>query len=148
MFGARCMQIDVYHTSRSHRMVLMASMLFLLISATIANTLTAYADSIPGGTVNDPLVRAVDIARPAIVRIITTISGHLDVQFPAGQTVTFPQGGQAYQEQLSGTGTFITSSGDILTADHVVSPPPSVLQDAASQDVATYISQHPDTGIQ
>ena len=51
-----------------------------------------YASSIPGGNVSDQVVRAVDIARPAIVRIITSISGHLDVQFPSGQTVTFPQG--------------------------------------------------------
>ncbi len=148
MLKARFKQIDIHHKSRSRRIVLMASMLSLLITATIVNTLTAYADSIPGGVVSDPVVRAVDIARPAIVRIITSISGHLDVQFPSGQTVTFPQSGQTYQEQLSGTGTFITSSGDILTADHVVSPPPQVLQDAAAQDVATYISQHPNTGVQ
>jgi S1-C subfamily serine protease len=148
MLKARFMQIGIHHKSRSRHMVLIASMLSLLITATIANTLTAYADSIPGGIVSDPVVRAVDIARPAIVRIITSISGHLDVQFPSGQTVTFPQSGQSYQEQLSGTGTFITSSGDILTADHVVSPPPQVLQDAAAQDVATYIGQHPNTGLQ
>ncbi|MBV9258522.1 MAG: trypsin-like peptidase domain-containing protein [Ktedonobacteraceae bacterium] len=141
------MQIHIQRESRSH-MVLVACMFSLLITATIANTLTAHADSIPGGNVSDPVVRAVDIARPAIVRIITSINGHLDVQFPSGQTVTFPQGGQGYQEQLSGTGTFITSNGDILTADHVVSPPPQVLQDAAAQDVATYISQHPNTGLQ
>src|ERR1019366_1204988 len=40
------------------------------------------------------------------------------------------------------------ANGDILTADHVVSPPPQILQDAAAQDVSTYISQHPDTGLQ
>jgi S1-C subfamily serine protease len=148
MLKARFMQIDIHHKSWSRRMLLLASMFSLLITATIATTLTASADSIPGGNVSDPVVRAVDIARPAIVRIITSISGHLDVQFPAGQTVTFPQSGQPYQAQLSGTGTFITSSGDILTADHVVSPPPQVLQDAAAQDVATYIGQHPNTGVQ
>ncbi len=142
------MQTNVQRKSRSRPIVLMACMLSLLIITTVVNTMTAYASSIPGGNVSDPVVRAVDIARPAIVRIITSISGHLDVQFPSGQTVTFPQSGQTYQEQLSGTGTFITSNGDILTADHVVSPPPSVLQDAAAQDVATYISQHPNTGIQ
>ncbi len=142
------MQIDIHHKSRLSCMVLMAFMLSLLITTTIVNPLTTYADSIPGGNVSDPLVRAVDIALPSVVRIITSISGHLNVQFPSGQTVTFPQGGQLYQEQLSGTGTFITSNGDILTADHVVSPPPQVLQDAAAQDVATYIGQHPNTGLQ
>ncbi len=142
------MQINIQQKSRSRRIVLLVGMLSFLVAATFVGTTTTYASSIPGGNVSDPVVRAVDIARPAIVRIITSISGHLDVQFPSGQTVTFPQGGQLYQEQLSGTGTFITSNGDILTADHVVSPPPSVLQDAAAQDVATYISQHPATGIQ
>ena len=142
------MQINIQQKSRSRRIVLLVGMLSFLVAATFVGATPTYASSIPGGNVSDPVVRAVDIARPAIVRIITSISGHLDVQFPSGQTVTFPQGGQLYQEQLSGTGTFITSNGDILTADHVVSPPPSVLQDAAAQDVATYISQHPNTGIQ
>ncbi|MBA2395030.1 MAG: trypsin-like peptidase domain-containing protein [Ktedonobacteraceae bacterium] len=143
------MQIDVQQKSHARHMVLLACVLSFLVAATfVGTTTTSYASSVPGGNVSDPAVRAVDIARPAIVRIITSISGHLDVQFPSGQTVTFPQTGQGYQAQLSGTGTFITSNGDILTADHVVSPPPSVLQDAASQDVATYISQHPNTGIQ
>jgi S1-C subfamily serine protease len=142
------MQIDIQQKSRLRHSALLVCMFSFLVATTFVGTTTTYASSIPGGNVSDPVVRAVDIARPAIVRIITSISGHLDVQFPSGQTVTFPQGGQTYQEQLSGTGTFITSNGDILTADHVVSPPPSVLQDAAAQDVATYISQHPDTGIQ
>ena len=148
MLRTRFMQINIQRKSLLRRMALMACMFLLLIGATVATTMTTYASSIPGGNVSDPVVRAVDIARPAIVRIITSISGHLDVQFPSGQTVTFPSNGKAYQEQLSGTGTFITSNGDILTADHVVSPPPSVLQDAAAQDVATYISQHPNAGIQ
>ena len=68
--------------------------------------------------------------------------------FRRARPLLFRKEAQPYQEQLSGTGTFITSTGDILTADHVVSPPPSVLQDAAAQDVATYISQHPATGVQ
>lgn len=142
------MQMNVQQKSRSRRIALLIGVFSFLVAGTFVGTTTTYASSIPGGNVSDPVVRAVDIARPAIVRIITSISGHLDVQFPSGQTVTFPQGGQPYQEQLSGTGTFITSNGDILTADHVVSPPPSALQDAAAQDVATYISQHPNTGIQ
>ncbi len=122
-------------------------MLGVLLAALFLRTGTTYAASMPGGDVTDPVVRAVDVAKPAVLRIITPISGHLDVQFSSG-TVTFPQGnGKTYQEQLSGTGTFITANGDILTADHVVSPPPDVLQTAAAPDVANYINQHPETGI-
>src|SRR5438270_8235013 len=106
---------------------------------------SAYADDVPGGNIADPGVRAVDIARPAVVRIITFINGTLTVHFPSGDA-TFPQnGGNGYQLVLSGSGTFITAHGDILTADHVVSPPTSdldsFLQQTAAPDVASYMNQ-------
>jgi serine protease Do len=144
MHGTQFLQQNFH---RSQRFFLLVGMLGVLLAAIFLRAGTAYAASMPGGNVADPVVRAVDIAKPAIVRIITSISGHLDVQFNSG-TVTFPQANsKTYQEELSGTGTFITSSGDILTADHVVSPPPDVLQTAAATDVANYINQHPETGI-
>ncbi len=144
MHGTQFLQQNVH---RLQRLFLLVGMLGVLLAAVFLRAGTAYAASMPGGNVADPVVRAVDIAKPAIVRIITSISGHLDVQFNSG-TVTFPQGnGKTYQEDLSGTGTFITANGDILTADHVVSPPPDVLQTAAAPDVANYINQHPETGI-
>src|SRR6266487_1328953 len=47
--------------------------------------------------------------------------------------------------QLSDSGTIITASGEILTADHVVNPPQQdlnqFLQQQAAQDIATYINQ-------
>src|SRR6266516_911705 len=144
MHGAKFLQQNLH---RSRRLFLLVGMLGVLLAALFLRTGTTYAASMPGGDVTDPVVRAVDVAKPAVLRIITPISGHLDVQFSSG-TVTFPQGnGKTYQEQLSGTGTFITANGDILTADHVVSPPPDVLQTAAAPDVANYINQHPETGI-
>src|SRR6266705_2851194 len=53
----------------------------------------AYADGMPVGNVSDPVVRAVDIAKPAVVRIITFLSGQLTVHFasPVNKDVTFPQ---------------------------------------------------------
>src|SRR5579885_3429523 len=45
----------------------------------------------PWGNVADPVVRAVDIAEPAVVRIITQGVGQLTVNFPGGQRVTFPR---------------------------------------------------------
>jgi S1-C subfamily serine protease len=105
---------------------------------------SAYAGGIPGGNVSDPVVRAVDIAKPAVVRIITFLNGQLTVHFSATQDVTFPQGSNGYQIVLSGSGTFITAHGDLLTADHVVNPPhqdlDQFLQQQAAPDVANYMN--------
>jgi S1-C subfamily serine protease len=103
----------------------------------------AQADGVPGGNVQDPVVRAVDIARPAVVRIVTQINGRLTVQFSGGRSVTFPLDGGSYGLAALGTGTFISAHGDILTADHVINPPHNdelnaVLIKAAASDVATY----------
>ncbi|GLV58102.1 hypothetical protein KDH_49360 [Dictyobacter sp. S3.2.2.5] len=106
----------------------------------------AYADSMPGGAVSDPTVRAVDIAQPAVVRIITAIPAQLSVHVSSSKDVTFPQQSNGtYEIDLSGTGTFISSHGDILTADHVVSPPKnqelsSALYTRAAQDIANYLN--------
>src|SRR5437016_9048079 len=102
----------------------MVGIVCLTLLGAVGNSPKAYADGIPGGNVADPVVRAVDIAKPAVVRIITTIPGHLTVHFSNGQNVTFPQNASGgYPLQLSGSGTFISAHGDILTADHVVNPP-------------------------
>src|SRR6266853_1860205 len=127
--------------------VVMVGIVCLTLLGVAGNSPTAYADGIPGGNVSDPAVRAVDIAKPAVVRIITMLNGQLIVHFtsPAIRDVTFPQGSSGYQLALSGSGTFITSNGDILTADHVVNPPQQdldqFLQQQAAQDVATYMNQ-------
>ncbi|GAC1618754.1 MAG: hypothetical protein NVS4B11_09250 [Ktedonobacteraceae bacterium] len=107
----------------------------------------AYADGVPGGNVTDSVIRAVDIAKPAVVRIITDIPSKLTVHFSQTNSVTFPQAGDPYPLELSGSGAFISGHGDILTADHVVNPPHDQalsqgLEALASQDIATYISQH------
>src|SRR5229473_1723176 len=116
----------------------------LTILGMAGGTPAVYADGTPGGKVADPVVRAVDIAKPAVVRIITFLTGQLTVRFSATQNVTFPQGGNGYQIALSGSGTFITAHGDILTADHVVNPPrqdlDQFLQQQAAQDIAKYMN--------
>ena len=127
--------------------VSVVGIVFLTLLGMTGNSPKAYADGTPGGNVSDPVVRAVDIAKPAVVRIITMLNGQLIVHFasPANQDVTFPQGSNGYQITLSGSGTFITASGEILTADHVVNPPQQdldqFLQQQAAQDVATYMNQ-------
>ncbi len=111
------------------------------------NTTLTYAGEIPGGNMSDPVVRTVDIARPAVVRIMTTMGGRLTVRFaPLPQSATFPLNGGSYPLTLSGSGAFVSASGDILTADHVVNPPHDqslneFLYEAAANDVANYINQ-------
>ncbi|MBX5449950.1 trypsin-like peptidase domain-containing protein [Thermogemmatispora sp.] len=107
---------------------------------------TAQAEGVPGGNIQDPVVRAVDIARPAVVRIVTQIQGRLTVQFSAARSVTFPLDGGSYALAALGTGTFISAHGDILTADHVINPPHdnelnAVLIRAAAPDVAAYYNR-------
>ncbi len=107
-----------------------------------------YASAMPGGNITNAEVRAVDLAKPAVVRIITTIGAHLSVRFPTtNAAVAFPQSGGNYNLKLSGSGTFISSSGDIITADHVIKPPHDhsidlALETMAAQDIADYVNQH------
>src|SRR5215469_1215235 len=123
------------------------------VEALGAGVSVVHADGVPGGNISDPVVRAVDIAKPAVVRIITQVVGRLTVTFSTGQSVTFPQtpqnGVNGYVLALSGTGAFISAHGDILTADHVVNPVQDDkvaldqdLQQNAAPDVASYINQH------
>lgn len=137
-----------------HLFVLLGFLCLSFLGTTIASTMTTYADSRPGGNVTDPVIRAVDIAEPAVVRIFTTLGGHLTVHFSTTSNVTFPQGtGSNYPLQLSGSGTFISAHGDILTADHVINPPhdqslSQYLDTLAASDVAAYINQNAKAGSQ
>lgn len=129
------------------RLLLAVGMIYCALLSVVAGNLTTYAAGIPGGNVSDPVVRAVDIAQPAVVRIITSTNATLNVQFSSTKSATFPQqGGSAYQLQTSGTGTFVSAHGDILTADHVVNPPQNdltqFLDQTAAPDVANYINQN------
>src|SRR5579883_252660 len=123
----------------------MLCLAILCLGMVVVAAPAAFADG-PGGNVADPVVRAVDIAEPAVVRIITQGVGQLTVNFPGGQRVTFPRtpqnGVNGYPFQTSGTGSFISAQGDILTADHVVTPTPDVAYQLASQDIANYINQN------
>ena len=141
-------------TRRVH-ILLALSIACLFIVSMLVNAMPTLADGIPGGNVQDPVVRAVDIAKPAVVRIFTLISSQLIVHFSSGD-VTFPQpgssAGSSYPLGLSGSGTFISSHGDILTADHVVNPPQDqslsqYLDDTAAQDVTNYINAHSKTQV-
>ena len=139
-------EIDTYNKWRHkfYRVCLLCLALLCLGMVVVAAPM-AYADG-PGGNVADPAVRAVDVAEPAVVRIITQGVAQLAVNFPGGQRVTFPRtpqnGANGYPFQTSGTGSFISAQGDILTADHVVTPTPDVAYQLAAQDIADYINQN------
>ncbi|GHO89601.1 S1 family peptidase [Dictyobacter formicarum] len=140
-----------FHSLRSKKLSLLSLICISLLSI-FATSGRVLAEATPGGNISNPVVRAVDLAKPAVVRIITTLGGRLTVQFTDTQSATFPLDGGYYDLKLSGSGTFVSSHGDILTADHVIQPPrdksmDDVLQMTAAQDVANYINQnfHPQT---
>lgn len=142
-----CMQRSFYLRQWLLRTMLALGFVLLSVSGIIMSSPSARADGVPGGNITNPVVRAVDIAKPAIVRIITTLGGSLTVHFNSTQSANFPQGGGTYKLELSGSGTFISSHGDILTADHVVRPPhdqelDSFLFETAASDIAKYVNQH------
>jgi len=95
----------------------------------------------------DPVKDAVELAQPAVVRIYTSVVGRLLVHFPTGD-VEFPQSASGYALTISGSGTFISSHGDILTADHLITPPSQVFADVAATDVTNYVNQHGIYGMQ
>lgn len=146
------------HTHTSHyrssqrrpwqlRAGLALGMTFFSIIGFIGITPVAQASELPGGNVTDPVVRAVDMAKPAVVRIFTTINGRLTVHFSPKQSVTFPLDGKSYSVVATGSGTFISAHGDILTADHVINPPhdsesSQFFDTTAAPDIAHYINEH------
>lgn len=58
---------------------------------------TTYAAAVPGGNIANPVVRAVDIAEPAVVRMLTTLGGRLTVHFTSTISPTFPLDGGTYK---------------------------------------------------
>src|SRR5437899_10610774 len=74
------------------RIVVVVGMICLALLGLAGITRAAYADGIPGGNVSDPVVRAVDIAKPFLLRVITTLIGILTIHFPVSQVLTFPKG--------------------------------------------------------
>src|SRR2546429_5632162 len=78
------------------RLLLVIGFACLFVISTTVAASTTYASGRPGGNVTDPVVRAVDIAEPAVVRIITTVGGHITVHSSSTSNVTFPQRGSGY----------------------------------------------------
>lgn len=120
----------------------------------VAGTLPAAAqERPPGGILASPVVRAIDLASPAVVRIATLYSAHLTLT-ACGATTTLPASG-AYTVGGLGSGAFVSANGDVLTADHVVNIDRQSLDDSiftgaqASMDVATFLNAvcHPTVPV-
>ncbi len=60
------------------------------------------------------------LASPAVVRIITQLTGKVIFTSPDGRSIAFPLKGGTYSLVYSGSGAFINPDGYVLTADHVV----------------------------
>ena len=114
-------------------------------------TPVAHAAGVPGGNITDPVVRGVDIAKPAVVRIIGILDGRLTVEIATTTThcdcLHFHVLEAPIKLPYFGSGAFISAHGDILTADHIVQPPHDASLDqalyaTAAQDVADYINAH------
>src|SRR3954470_10272918 len=93
------------HRSSRILFILVCLSIYLMGLTVFSSQALALTRSMPGGRVSDPVVRQVDIARPAIVRIITTINAKLTVRFTSNSApVTFPQHDDHYPLRLGGSG--------------------------------------------
>lgn len=106
----------------------------------------------PGGRLSDPVVRAVDLAAPAVVRIATVYDSHITLNV-CGANVTLPHGATGYTEGALGSGAFISAHGDILTADHLIQVDHDILEQqlfadpAAQSDIANALNASPCYGF-
>ncbi|HEX9413133.1 MAG TPA: hypothetical protein VF916_06480, partial [Ktedonobacterales bacterium] len=117
--------------------------LAVLAPGQVAAAARGRADSRPpGGNITDPIVREVDIAQPAIVRIGTEEHVTIALQL-CTSTVTLPLNGGSYLVAGTGSGAYVSAHGDILTADHVVHMPDDEIAAVAAQDIADVINRAP-----
>lgn len=106
----------------------------------------------PGGRLSDPVVRAADLAAPAVVRIATVYQSHITLNI-CGKTVTLPTTGAGYAEGVLGSGAFVSAQGDILTADHLIDVDHNTLEQqlfadpSAQDDIATALNTSPCFGF-
>jgi S1-C subfamily serine protease len=124
----------------------------LVFSVALVLPSRAQAATRPGGNVQDPVVRAIDIDRPAVVRIETAFGMvSIGLHFCATENDTYvPKNSDGSPAGVGGlgSGTFISSTGDILTAGHVVHAPPGDLETfllgemQIASDIAALVKAH------
>ena len=137
------------------RHIALSVLLAILLSCTgvalVSRPTVAASGRAPGGNMQQPLVREVDIAQPAIVRIATIYNVHATFTL-CGLRYSLPTSGQGYLVGGTGSGAFISGNGDILTADHVVDIPQEDLQAEVVQvgaaDIANLLDNNPTCHLQ
>ncbi|HET9979820.1 MAG TPA: trypsin-like peptidase domain-containing protein [Ktedonobacterales bacterium] len=131
----------------------MATAILLMVIGLAGVAPVAAQDRPPGGVMANPVVRAIDLASPAVVRIATIYSAHLRLT-ACGVTTSLPSSG-AYTIGGLGSGAFVSANGDILTADHVVDIDRQSLDNAifsgerVANDVAAFLNAacHPTAPV-
>lgn len=131
----------------------LASVILLAVLVAAGMLSAAAKDRPPGGVLSNPVVRAIDLASPAVVRIATLYDAHLRLS-ACGATTTLPRSG-SYTVGGLGSGAFVSAHGDILTADHVVDIDRQSLDDSifggqhASADIAAFLNAacHPNIPV-
>jgi S1-C subfamily serine protease len=94
----------------------------------------------------------VNLALPAVVRLATTFQAQLTYFNLDGSSVQFPQGGGSYQITTTGSGAFLSPTGVLLTAYHVVGmtqdEQASLLLQRAAPDIADALNAaHPSQTV-
>src|SRR5258708_21790009 len=119
--------------------------------ALVSRPTVAASGRAPGGNMQQALVREVDIAQPAIVRIATIYHVHATFTL-CGLRYSLPTSGKGYLVGGTGSGAFISGNGDLLTPDHVVDIPPENLQaevvQVAPADNANLLDKQPPCRLQ
>ncbi len=115
---------------KHHRQIFVSliALIFASSLAIAAGIQKAHAALHPGGNTSDPSVLNTDIALPSVVRVLTVYDSNLTARLCASFTDTI-----AAPLAFTGSGAFISSQGDVLTADHVVNTPTADLDDATLQ---------------
>ena len=111
------------------------------IAGPLAAASTAQAASLAGNQLCTAAKRGLNLALPAVVRIITTYQAQMTYTTADGTGVTFPQNGGYYSLIFSGSGAFISANGDILTDEHVTNISQDALNSLLIQTAAPDIAQ-------
>jgi S1-C subfamily serine protease len=116
-------------------LLLLLSLLFTPLATSAQAT---YTDS--GGLCTSAR-RAVSLALPAVVRIVTTYQAQLTYFNTDGSSIVFPQNGGSYTLAVTGSGAFISGNGDILTAYDAVNTSQDALNVMLAQLAAPDIAR-------
>lgn len=125
-----------------------------LASAGVASA-TSAAGSAGALFADSPAQQAIALDSPAVVRIVSVVNASLVCATCAsdGSDIRSPSSGE-YTYYSSGSGAFISPTGAILTADHVVDHSVSNAEDVAfveqqaAQDIATRYNGSSDQALQ